>query len=76
MHESSHRCHVSWIRYQLAFALLVAEQLPGLMGPVEAYDPVFNDIDRALLHSVGVKVHVCVALHPLLWCKSCIMALL
>lgn len=67
---------MSLIRYQLAFALLVAEQLPGLMGPVEAYDPVFNDIDRALLHSVKVKVRVCVALHPLPPCKSCVMALL
>ena len=64
------------IRYQLAFALLVAEQLPGLMGPAEAYDPVFNDIDRALLHSVGVKVRVCVALQAPPLSKSCIMALL
>lgn len=43
-------------RYQLAFALLVAELLPGLTGPLEAYDPVFNGADRAFLKDVGVKV--------------------
>ena len=35
------------------------------MSPVEAYDPVFNDIDRTLLHSIGVKVRVHTVLHPL-----------
>jgi len=50
-------------RYQLAFALLVAELLPGLTSPLEAYDPVFNDIDRAFLHKVGVKVRMSRAAH-------------
>ena len=43
-------------RYQLAFALLVVGLLPGLKHPIEAYDPVFNDIDRAFLQGLGVKV--------------------
>jgi hypothetical protein len=43
-------------RYQLAFALLIAQQLPGLRGPVEVYDPVFSDVDCMLLEQLGLKV--------------------
>ncbi len=43
-------------RYQLALALLLAEFLPGLKIAVEAYDPVFDAVDKAFLHRVGVKV--------------------
>ena len=43
-------------RYQLAFALLVTELLPGLVEPLDTYDPAFNDIDRALLSNLGVTV--------------------
>ena len=55
-HRTCQNCLCACPRYQLAFALLVAELLSGLTSPLEAYDPVFNDIDRAFLHRVGVKV--------------------
>ncbi len=48
-------------RYQLALALLVADVLPGVTSPVEAYDPVFDPVDKAFLHRVGVKVRLCMA---------------
>lgn len=43
-------------RYQLAFTLLLAEQLPSLRGPVEAFDPVFSEVDCMLLRHLGIKV--------------------
>lgn len=43
-------------RYQLAFALLITELLPGLVEPLDTYDPAFNDVDRALLSNLGVTV--------------------
>ena len=48
---------IAWLsRYQLAFALLITELLPGLREPLDTYDPAFNDVDRALLTSLGVTV--------------------
>ncbi|CAK0732295.1 hypothetical protein CVIRNUC_000111 [Coccomyxa viridis] len=44
-------------RYQLAFALLITELLPGLREALDTYDPAFSDVDRALLASLGVTVH-------------------
>ena len=43
-------------RYQLGFALLLAELLPGLMEPLSTYDPAFDDVDKALLSNLGVAV--------------------
>ena len=43
-------------RYQLALALLLREQLPGLRQPVQAFDPVFSEVDRLLLASFGIEV--------------------
>jgi hypothetical protein len=43
-------------RYQLALALLLREQLPGLRAPVEAFDPVFSETDRQLLASFDIEV--------------------
>ena len=43
-------------RYQLAFALLLAAQLPGLAGPVLAFDPAFTDVDRQLLATLDIQV--------------------
>ena len=43
-------------RYQLGFALLLAELLPGLTEPLSMYDPAFDDVDRALLSNLGVTV--------------------
>ena len=43
-------------RYQLGFALLLAELLPGLAAPLDAFDPAFDDVDRALLSNLGVTV--------------------
>ncbi|CAL5224764.1 g7503 [Coccomyxa viridis] len=44
-------------RYQLGFALLLAELLPGLTEPLSTYDPAFDDVDKALLSNLGVAVH-------------------
>ena len=63
--SSGHTCLCA--RYQLALALLVAELLPGLTSAMEAYDPVFDDVDRAFLQRVGVKVSVCLAPLTALW---------
>ena len=43
-------------RYQLAFALLLTELLPGLTAPLDTFDPAFDDVDRALLSNLGVTV--------------------
>lgn len=44
-------------RYQLAVALLLAAELvPNLDQPVEAYDPVFTQVDKAVLEAYGWKV--------------------
>lgn len=44
-------------RYQLALALLLAEELlPGLALPPKALDPVFSPTDKLLLQSYGWKV--------------------
>lgn len=43
-------------RYQLAFALLIAELLPGLEEPLDMYDPSFTAVDKALLRNLGLTV--------------------
>lgn len=45
-------------RYQLAFALLLAERLPKLKGPLQAFDPVFTELDCALLKEQGLLVRI------------------
>ncbi|KAK9836996.1 hypothetical protein WJX81_005405 [Elliptochloris bilobata] len=43
-------------RYQLALALLLAARLPALRRPIEAYDPVFTELDRAVLADLEVQM--------------------
>lgn len=43
-------------RYQLGFALLLRDLLPGLKAPLDTFDPAFDDVDRALLANLGVTV--------------------
>lgn len=44
------------IRYQVALACLLPSLLPGLIGPPEAYDPVFTALDKAVLNACGMTV--------------------
>jgi hypothetical protein len=43
-------------RYQLAFALLLADRLPSLQGPLQVFDPVFTEVDVRLLKEQGLSV--------------------
>jgi hypothetical protein len=44
------------IRYQAALAVLLAELLPALTDPPEAFDPVFSPLDAAVLRVLGFTV--------------------
>ena len=43
-------------RDQLAFALLLADCLPRLQGPLQVFDPVFTEVDLQLLKEQGLSV--------------------
>lgn len=43
-------------RYQAALGLLLADMLPALSRPPQAYDPAFTELDVALLTRLGVDV--------------------
>ncbi len=43
-------------RYQLALALLLADRLPKLQGPIQVFDPVFTEVDHQLLKEQGLLV--------------------
>ena len=58
------QCDHALARYQLAFALQLTGELPGLRGPVLAFDPAFSEVDRALLASLDVQVCTSALLQP------------